>query len=53
MGVVRAIAKSDPDYAYDFSWYFGSLDVENWSEVNSGDKPLDIKGAVIKDAYVF
>jgi ABC-type oligopeptide transport system substrate-binding subunit len=40
----------DPDHGYDFSWYFGSLGVTNWDEVNAGDKPLSDLGVEAIDA---
>lgn len=41
---------ADPDHGYDFSWYFGSLDVENFDEVNSGDMPLSALGVEAVDS---
>jgi peptide/nickel transport system substrate-binding protein/oligopeptide transport system substrate-binding protein len=41
---------ADPEHAYDFAWYFGSLDVVNWGDVNSGDKPLTALGVEAIDS---
>jgi len=40
----------DPDHGYDFAWYFGSLGVTNWDDVNAGDKPLSDLGVEAVDA---
>jgi ABC-type oligopeptide transport system substrate-binding subunit len=46
---------ADPDHAYDFSWYFGMLNVKNYSEINAGELPLDAMGveAVDEKTLVF
>ena len=41
---------ADPDHGYDFSWYFGSLDVMNFDEVISGDLPLSALGVEAADS---
>ena len=41
---------ADPDHAYDLAWYFGSLGVTNWNDVNAGDKPLTALGVEAVDA---
>lgn len=41
---------ADPEHAYDFSWYFGSLDVVNYADVHSGALPLDALGVKAVDS---
>ena len=40
---------ADPEHAYDFTWYFGMLEVENYGAVEAGEKPLDSLGVTASD----
>ncbi len=40
---------ADPQHAYDFAWYFGSLGVKNWASVNKGEMPLEALGVEAVD----
>ena len=41
---------ADPDHGYDFSWYFGSLDVVNFDEILEGTMDLDTLGVKAIDS---
>ena len=40
---------ADPDHGYDFTWYFGMLEVENYGAIEAGEKPLDSLGVTASD----
>ncbi|HCK14488.1 TPA: peptide ABC transporter substrate-binding protein, partial [Candidatus Poribacteria bacterium] len=40
---------ADPEHAYDFTWYFGMLEVENYGAIEAGEKALDALGVTATD----
>jgi len=42
---------ADPEHGYDFTWYFGMLEVENYGAVEAGEKPLDSLGVSASDDH--
>ena len=40
---------ADPEHAYDFTWYFGMLEVENYGAIEAGEKALDTLGVTATD----
>ena len=42
---------ADPEHAYDFTWYFGMLEVENYGAVSKGEEPKEALGVEATDDY--